>query len=150
MISNILGSEGTGTVTGVDISSHRVATCRSLVKRYKVAERVRLFNADGTTFSVHAPSRVGAKVLKKYDSIPEPSEKKRKGNEDVPLKIADRINPFHAPKTLRFDPQLRGEAFLYDKVIVDAECTHDGSILHILKVSMWFTNIGIDRNYIAK
>ncbi|KAG2179987.1 hypothetical protein INT43_003774 [Umbelopsis isabellina] len=137
MISNILGSEGTGTVTGVDISSHRVATCRSLVKRYKVAERVRLFNADGITFGVHAPSRIGAKILKKDDSIQEPSEKKRKGNDEVPVKTVERINPFHAPKTLRFDPQLRGEAFLYDKVIVDAECTHDGSILHILKYEKW-------------
>jgi hypothetical protein len=30
--------------------------------------------------------------------------------------------PFFAPKILRNDPQLQGEGYKYDKVIVDAEC----------------------------
>ncbi|KAI8578845.1 hypothetical protein K450DRAFT_244795 [Umbelopsis ramanniana AG] len=138
MISNIIGSEGTGTVTGVDISPHRVATCRSLVKRYQVAERVRLFNADGTTFKVYAPSRLGARVIREADG--ENPDRKRQqisqGQTAESSKPAS-IKPFYAPKILRFDPQMQGEEYLYDKVIVDAECTHDGSISHILKYQTW-------------
>jgi len=117
MISNIIGSEGTGTVTGVDISPHRVATCRSLVKRYKVAERVRLFNTDGTTFKVYAPSRLGARVIREADC--EKPDRKRQhisqgqtGDSSKPPSV----KPFYAPKILRFDPQLQGEEYLYDKV----------------------------------
>lgn len=122
MISNILGSTetGTGTVTGVDISPHRVATCRSLVKRYRVADRVRLFNADGTTFPVHAPSRLGARVIKEGNSH-EPDCKRQQTNEGKPVRSGEsnavpHVKPFYAPKILRFDPQLKGEDFLYDKV----------------------------------
>ncbi|KAI9286261.1 S-adenosyl-L-methionine-dependent methyltransferase [Umbelopsis sp. AD052] len=138
MISNIIGSEGTGTVTGVDISPHRVATCRSLVKRYKVAERVRLFNADGTTFKVYAPSRLGARVIRQATGD-RPDRKRQhitQGQTAESSKPAS-IKPFYAPKILRFDPQMQGEEYLYDKVIVDAECTHDGSISHILKYQTW-------------
>jgi hypothetical protein len=34
----------------------------------------------------------------------------------------EKMVPFHAPKMLRNDPQLQGEGYKYDKVIVDAEC----------------------------
>ncbi|KAG0006934.1 hypothetical protein BGZ65_001541 [Modicella reniformis] len=49
----------------------------------------------------------------------------------------EKLVPFYAPKMLRNDPQLQGEGYKYDKVIVDAECTHDGSIAHILKYETW-------------
>jgi hypothetical protein len=117
MISNIIGSEGTGTVTGVDISPHRVATCRSLVKRYKVAERVRLFNADGTTFKVYAPSRLGARVIREENG--DNSDRKRQQISQEQTAKSSKpasIKPFYAPKILRFDPQLQGEEYLYDKV----------------------------------
>lgn len=119
MISNLFGKEGVGTVTGVDIAEHRLSTCRSLLKRYKVGERVRLFKADGTTFSILPPSRIGNRV------IHEEHDSKRQKTEIV--------KPFWAPKTLRYDRQIN-HGVLYDKVLVDAECTHDGSIAHILKV----------------
>lgn len=123
MISNIIGSEGTGTVTGVDISPHRVATCRSLVKRYKVAERVRLFNADGTAFKVYAPSRLGARVIREADCN-QPDRKRQQisqGQTGYSSKPPT-VNPFYAPKMLRFDPQLQGEEYLYDKVDVYPQC----------------------------
>ncbi|CAO3697822.1 unnamed protein product [Rhizopus microsporus] len=122
MISNLLGKEGVGTVTGVDIAEHRLSTCRSLLKRYKAGERVRLFKADGTTFSILPPSRIGNRV------IHEEHDSKRQKTEIV--------KPFWAPKTLRYDRQIN-HGVLYDKVLVDAECTHDGSIAHILKYEKW-------------
>lgn len=121
MISNLLGKEGLGTVTGVDLAGHRLATCRSLLKKYKVGERVRLFEADGTTFDVPPPSRLGGRVI-----VEQPPSKKQK---------MDVKKPFWASKMLRFDGQVKSDR-MYDKVLVDAECTHDGSILHILKVKL--------------
>ena len=61
-ISDLQGTLGVGTVTGVDLSKQRLSVCRSLVKKYKL-EKCRLFHADGTNFDVYAPSRVGASVL---------------------------------------------------------------------------------------
>ncbi|KAG0180247.1 hypothetical protein DFQ29_000981 [Apophysomyces sp. BC1021] len=121
MIANLLGDQGSGTVTGVDLAAHRLATCRSLLKKYRVGARARLFEADGTTFSVWAPSRLGNKVLED-----EPVAKRAK---------RDTVLPFWAPKILRYDPQQVDRP--YDKVLVDAECTHDGSISHIIKYEKW-------------
>ncbi|KAI8334387.1 S-adenosyl-L-methionine-dependent methyltransferase [Chlamydoabsidia padenii] len=120
MIANVLDVQGKGTVTGVDIAAHRLATCRSMIKKYRVGCRVRLYEADGTTFNVPAPSRLGAHLFDQQDD--NESRKKRKV-----------MKPYWAPKTLRYDTAANSLR-LYDKVLVDAECTHDGSISHILKV----------------
>ena len=55
---NKLQMDITGTVTGVDISPHRLATCRSLLKRHRLQQCARLFQADGTTFNVMRPSAI--------------------------------------------------------------------------------------------
>ncbi|KAG0226911.1 hypothetical protein BGW41_004019 [Actinomortierella wolfii] len=199
----------TGTVTGVDISNHRLSTCRSLLKRHRLQQHARLFQADGTTFNVLRPTsldHIRAKILTgttatDIDSKPQSSsntmlpgslakdekdettvsvlrtrrlseteeahanesqssecsptpKKPRIPAEDLTshsqasktensssitnsAKPPTKIVPFFAPKTLRKDPQLQGELYKYDKVIVDAECTHDGSIAHILKYQTW-------------
>jgi 16S rRNA C967 or C1407 C5-methylase (RsmB/RsmF family) len=103
-----------GSVTGVDASYTRLAVTKNLVKRLEL-RRVRLFNYDARVFDVHAPTRIGPTVLKNVEG-------KEKG---------DLIKPMHASRLLRHDQQYIG--FLYDSVIVDAECTHDGSIAHIKK-----------------
>ncbi|CAO3637176.1 unnamed protein product [Cunninghamella echinulata] len=169
MIANIIGVEGTGTATGVDIASHRLATCRSLVKKYKVGNRVRLYDADGTTFDIPAPSRLGSIVLnnddnnngdndnddntnKEKDDLHKGKNKEKKDNDNnitsdkefnndqltlrKKRKLNERKKPFWAPKLLRFD-QSTTTYRLYDKILVDAECTHDGSISHIIKYEKW-------------
>ncbi|KAF9355159.1 hypothetical protein BGX34_010629 [Mortierella sp. NVP85] len=195
----------TGTVTGVDISQHRLSTCRSLLKRHRLQQYARLFRADGTTFGVMRPSAIDtirAKIMAgekndakerghKEESKKRPSSEDSQGNQGEALvgsshearkqsyvehttegvglvkrskgskkaltvtvdyegrtdvttvdgielsSSQDKMVPFHAPKMLRNDPQLQGEGYKYDKVIVDAECTHDGSIAHILKYETW-------------
>ncbi|KAL7749473.1 hypothetical protein RI367_005027 [Sorochytrium milnesiophthora] len=105
-----------GTVTGVDVASHRLATCRSLLKKYRTGN-VRLFLADGTTFSVRAP----------HASV-ERMQKRTKISGAAAI-----VPPFYAPKWMRQDPQLASDDHLYDRVLVDAECTHDGSVAHVAK-----------------
>ncbi|KAJ3193819.1 hypothetical protein HK101_004034 [Irineochytrium annulatum] len=164
MIHDLLGSlEGaTGTVTGVDISRHRLSTCRSLLRKYKLT-RARLFLADGTTFNVLAPSRVGrwTREAKSRDVVQQPAaepalsvpinfelgddfedeladidgifEVKAVESDSVGKQGEGFVKPFHATRLLREDTQLNSASLLYDKVLVDAECTHDGSISHLLK-----------------
>ncbi|RUS23894.1 hypothetical protein BC938DRAFT_474447 [Jimgerdemannia flammicorona] len=165
MIANLLAS-GTGTVTGVDISPHRAATCRSLVRRYKAGARARLFVADGTVFNVLAPRiaarrfaggvegtvrvemegegyadgdvRVEVGVVRGRveadsstaisstehirSSIPPSATSASSGpssstsSPSPSLSAVAPVKPFWAPKLLRFDPQLRGPGYLYDKV----------------------------------
>ncbi|KAG0324909.1 hypothetical protein BG004_003343 [Podila humilis] len=228
----------TGTVTGVDISPHRLSTCRALLKRHRLQQHARLFQADGTTFSVMRPSAIDtirARIMAGGSSSRVKSEKKtnnsndnqgqhnlqtdqqqqfqelassgkrslddddndeEKEDDEQAMELAleseaqkqfhtnfnatessknkrhrssalemftgldmqqqqqqqeqmtlfnrieilhnqEKIVPFFAPKVLRNDPQLSSEGYKYDKVIVDAECTHDGSIAHILKYESW-------------
>ncbi|OZJ04754.1 hypothetical protein BZG36_01834 [Bifiguratus adelaidae] len=147
MMSNLLGREGAGTITGVDVSAHRIATCRKLLKRYQVGDRCRLFHGDGTKFHVHAPIQ-SARHIKaigaRTNGQAEPNDA------TFPQSTAGSVKPYWAPRLLRFDPQVSGSEALYDKVVVDAECTHDGSIQHIIKYSKngWkdFENNFMDAN----
>lgn len=101
--------EHVGTLTGVDLSSHRLSTCRSLIKKYKV-ERARLFCADGTSFN----------------------EPVREFSKPLTLKAESSNRAFHETSAFRKRPT-RLTFMKYDKVLVDAQCTHDGSIKHIRK-----------------
>ncbi|RKP03092.1 hypothetical protein CXG81DRAFT_17347 [Caulochytrium protostelioides] len=113
-----------GTVTGVDISEHRLTISRGLLRKFHPQAPARLYHADGTTFRVGAPARVGPALRPMADaaaSSPEPP-----------------MRPFHASKLVRGSPTdfsgIYGSAvFLYDRVIVDAECTHDASLVHLVK-----------------
>uniref|UniRef100_A0A2P2JLV6 Multisite-specific tRNA:cytosine-C5-methyltransferase trm4b n=1 Tax=Rhizophora mucronata TaxID=61149 RepID=A0A2P2JLV6_RHIMU len=50
LISDLL--DDSGSVTGVDVARHRLAACRTMLQKYALGDRCRLFVADGTTFSV--------------------------------------------------------------------------------------------------
>ncbi|KAJ2157487.1 hypothetical protein GGF46_004459 [Coemansia sp. RSA 552] len=118
----ILG-ESRGTVTGVDVSPHRIATCRSLVKKHGGLRKgfVRLFAADGTSFDQRAPQSGwwDPEVLRQQT-------RRESTGEEAPER------PWFAPKLLSTRYALGGSE-LYDRVLVDAECTHDGSLAHIQK-----------------
>lgn len=97
-----------GTITGVDIAEHRLFTCRSMLKKYKIP-RTRLFCADGTTFDARVARFGGSQVGGKTG-----------------------VRALHETTDFRKRPTIQTDD-LYDKVIVDAQCTHDGSIKHIRK-----------------
>ncbi|KAJ1561678.1 hypothetical protein HK096_003720 [Nowakowskiella sp. JEL0078] len=149
--ADIIGTTGTGTLTGVDISSERMRICKNQMKKFNV-ERGRLFVCDGTTFDVSAPTRVGKwvspEVLKQAKKESDSNNVKRKERETLIEPAVKRIRAVYSGRMIREDQQLRkvtvtntdeiseetDEGFLkYDKVLVDAECTHDGSVVHLLK-----------------
>ena len=114
----------TGIITGVDISPRRLANTRALLKKYSVPH-VRLFQADGTTFAQHPiafTSTPHAHAHAQQPSTP---------------------RPFHASTSLRKRPTT-SLPHLYHKVMVDAQCTHDGSIKHIRKHLGTSTTSSID------
>lgn len=93
-IADLMKKDGSskleGSLTGVDISEHRLNIARSLLKKYGHENDAILYNEDGRTFSKKPPSASG----------------------------------------------------LYDKIVLDAECTHDGSVKHLIK----FANMIKQRN----
>ncbi|KAJ2835279.1 hypothetical protein J3B01_003622 [Coemansia erecta] len=120
-----------GTVTGVDISPHRIATCRSLIKKHAGGNKgfVRLYAQDGTTFNCRAPRAKWwdpAEIREVQLEHPE-----RKGRRRTMLD-----KPWFAPKLLSTNYACSGSD-LYDRVLVDAECTHDGSLAHVQKYERW-------------
>lgn len=193
MMAEFLGDSG--SLTAVDIARPRLAACRTMLRKYELGRRTRLYLGDGTSFSllpltgaskscsasgsddqchgeesrdsssfdglpiVHSGFQKDARMetttlygewrsgrtrqekraakRAKYLGIPLQS-----GEDGVPelffygvdsgvvgMKVADVAQ-------ICCDAQntsLRG----YDKVLVDAECTHDGSLKHITKYKQW-------------
>lgn len=163
MILDLLGSSG--SVTGVDVARHRLAACRTMLQKYSLGDHCRLFVADGTTFSLF-PIRVRSDskscecglegkldVYKEWTSRRPWKERKReaKARASVASQLASRI---HDPELIFYGRNSgvvglsKSELYQtlhcsevlhcgYDKVLVDAECTHDGSIKHIQKFEQW-------------
>ncbi|KAJ1800850.1 hypothetical protein LPJ59_000759 [Coemansia sp. RSA 2399] len=129
-----------GTVTGVDISAHRAATCRSLVKKHAGSDKafIRLFLDDGTTFDRNAPQdRWWDPKSVKCSIIKSPTDTNSELH-SKPLRRKRVVDgrPWFAARLLSSAYACEGTE-LYDRVLVDAECTHDGSLAHIHKYNRW-------------
>ncbi|GMH06552.1 hypothetical protein Nepgr_008392 [Nepenthes gracilis] len=163
MILDLLGDSG--SVTGVDIARHRLAACRTMLQKYALSDRCRLFVADGTTFSL-TPNR-DISISKRCESILEEKvDSFQEWTSKRPWKARKCAAKAREGSSLQFalcsgDPELifygrhsgvvgctREEVYRkfsisdiswcgYDKVLVDAECTHDGSIRHVQKFEYW-------------
>ncbi|XP_068305024.1 rRNA (cytosine-C(5))-methyltransferase NOP2C-like isoform X1 [Pyrus communis] len=160
MISDLLGDSG--SVTGVDVSSHRLAACRTMLQKYALGNRCRLFVADGTNFSliprrVHSDPKSCESALEENLTFKEwtsrrpwkerkqaarirKSDAVRSGNQLPDLIYYGchsgvvGLTKSELYQTFRDDEYL---SYGYDKVLVDAECTHDGSIKHVQKFEQW-------------
>lgn len=131
-IANLLGEETEGSVTGVDVSEQRLSACKTVCTKYKIPN-VRLFLEDGTTFGNLAPSKEKSKEeegkeASNENSIPLNQRGKRKKKKKKKVKIQ---GLFYESEGIKSFGNLNSQ--LYDKVLVDAECTHDGSVKHIAK-----------------
>ena len=143
----------TGSVTGVDCCDYRVGVARNLLRKY-AATNVRLFLADGTHFQHLAPpsaeqrEREVKRVTAERGAAPPDyapvSRRTVLANGQLGFVILQGQNlgkgTMKSRRNHRFD--LRGivwasehklsfDSFaLYDRIIVDAECTTDGAIRH--------------------
>jgi hypothetical protein len=50
MVAELLGASG--SLTAVDIAQPRLAACRTMLQKYGLGSRIRLYLGDGTTFSL--------------------------------------------------------------------------------------------------
>ncbi|KAL2333812.1 hypothetical protein Fmac_015025 [Flemingia macrophylla] len=160
MVLDLLGDSG--SVTGVDVARHRLAACRTMLQKYTLGDRCRLFVADGTAFSVIPSSLLSDRescvfgleerldVFKEWTARRPWKERKRVNKSGI-AQLVSRSQPpeliyygQHSGvvgltkeelyKTLS-DNEIANHG--YDKVLVDAECTHDGSVKHIQKFEHW-------------
>ncbi|XP_073008836.1 uncharacterized protein [Typha latifolia] len=163
MLSDILGSSG--SLTAVDVARHRLAACRTMLQKYSLGDRCRLFVSDGTSFSilpVVSCLETESCTMDGKDSTNKFLEwtSKRSWKDRKKQKKASNTTALHHTQ-LTAEPELifygrhsgvvglcRSDLFNpicdnepstsgYDKVLVDAECTHDGSIKHIQKFEFW-------------
>ncbi|CAI5717696.1 unnamed protein product [Peronospora destructor] len=133
MIADLLQLRG--SVTGVDYSRSRLCACRRLVYKYQLLGsgtqwRCRLFCADGRTFNIGPKTECaqvdGVELLLDTQEIASraPKDRKRK-----------RKNKSARARDAKQQKLVLADAALYDKVLVDAECTHDGSIRHLQRLN---------------
>lgn len=103
---------GCSTVTGVDISKQRLFTARSMVRKYAAGKNIRLFCTDARSFCEPPVVPLALGTLAKRDEA---------------SKCFFSTGPFRKQPCEVVEPRL------YDKILVDVQCTHDGSIKHIVK-----------------
>ncbi|KAK8969760.1 hypothetical protein KSP40_PGU014255 [Platanthera guangdongensis] len=162
MLADLLGNSG--SITGVDVAQHRLAACRTMLQKYKLGDQCRLFVADGTTFSLvpvgsHTDMKLCSIDGQDMDIFREWTSKRSwKDRKDAAKK---KVGTSTQASEEPLEPELifygrdsgvvgaqRTKLFRmaddnvistsgYDKVIVDAECTHDGSVKHIQKFEYW-------------
>eukprot|EP00249_Psilotum_nudum_P020642 c27790_g1_i1 orf=440-1945(+) len=186
MITDLL--EEAGTVTGVDISRHRLAACRTMLMKYGAGKRCRLFLTDGTKFALLPLRQIGKDeaenvnltamdggfhLCKSYgQELPNHSNgicstfgewTSRRTRKEKQLAQRARMWEERMDYPEEKEPELffygaysgivgmtkddlfgnackdgkRTLEFGYDKVLVDVECTHDGSLKHISKYEKW-------------
>ena len=123
------------SLTGVDCSLPRLSACRNLCKKYKL-RGVRLCLADGRTFALPPPSSttlalpLSGFVLLDLSSSPTPTLRLTKQQ-----RRAHRRR--HPPQPSPDPPPAPGPVARYQRVLVDAECSHDASVRHVLKFERW-------------
>lgn len=121
-----------GEAVGVDVAPHRLAACRNVLRKYAVTN-ARLSLGDGAVWDPRAAEWL--------DLGPPPrgrGQRGRKRRRDAAA--AAEAAAAHAargeePEEQEEAPQ---ESETFDRVLVDAECTHDASLRHVEKFgSQW-------------
>jgi 16S rRNA C967 or C1407 C5-methylase (RsmB/RsmF family) len=150
-VSNNAPREHSGSVTGVDIAAHRLAAAKTLVKKYHVPN-VRLFEADATTFDVLAPLLADTtETVTPPQLMPLPwntsnaapnnnngevseGQQYEKTAPNKRRKLNKKKHKDNLPGLLLANHwKLRQSSVqLYDKILLDAQCTLDASIRHVL------------------
>lgn len=120
-----------GTVTGVDLAEHRLQKCRKRVRAAGLFN-ARLFRADGCEFAAAVPSngeRMRAVRGEFADSLWHVADSCLTAKQRKVRRRRHRRSGLPA----LCDSSAESEATLFDKVLVDAQCTHDGSLRHVRK-----------------
>ncbi|KAL7604980.1 hypothetical protein Lser_V15G19546 [Lactuca serriola] len=139
----LLGNSG--SVTGVDVAKHRLAACRTLL--HFIPIRVHSdFKSVNREFGVEKDE-----FLYKEWTSRRPWKERKRANKEIKngfLELVQDPELIYYGRCSGVVGMSKIELFKtvssheisqygYDKVLVDAECTHDGSIKHIQKFENW-------------
>ena len=154
MIADLLSSSS--TVVGVDISENRLAVCKRIVKKYHVdprtsgdsssRARIRLYCADGTKFGSESdPELVFDSVAAAEDQ--KTAGKRKRMNKSARARERKRLRQHSSldkakPPSTVFEESCQAPLTIepFDYVLVDAECSTDGSLKHVQKRALKNTN----------
>ncbi len=131
------------TVIGVDCSESRLSTCRKIIEKHQVVPyigskegksiRIRLYNNDGTMFGSEPTNLIFDSSVCMEQRLHDEGRKRRnrsaKGRERKRLKElvdVDRQASQAGESSLSHVP-----VKLFDRVLVDVECSTDGSLKHV-------------------
>lgn len=143
LIADAIGA--TGVAVGTDISLNRLFTARSVLKKHQTNNAC-LFAADGSSFSLHSATmhldqgeltaRYGSNGLTAWEERRVRRFCKRQCVNDVDGSAAVNETAVvfltqSVRKKLEHLRKFSGEHHGFDRVIVDAECSHDGSLAHM-------------------
>jgi len=148
--STVKGISG-DVVMGVDIDPQRLYVCRKIVKKYHIDSlltsgsdckmndcdrnvRLMLYNSDGTNFSVQNRGKLF------FDTVAEKEELKscktgnnrKRMNKSARARERKRLKALEKSENLKNNQDSNQDGF-FDRVLVDAECSTDGSIKHLLE-----------------
>ena len=140
------GGENGGSVSGVDVSLQRLRICRSLVKKHRV-RGVRLFHGDGTLVDLEPnPAPVRSATIIRIRSSTAGGKRRRAVHASMSAPQTKRActtgnaeeNGKREAKAADNQPRYEKNCAnatpkRFDRVLVDAECTHDGSVKHLAK-----------------
>ncbi|KAJ7944156.1 S-adenosyl-L-methionine-dependent methyltransferase superfamily protein [Quillaja saponaria] len=127
MVLDLIGNSG--SAIGINFARHRLAACRTMLQKYALGDRCQLFVAAGNRFSLIPPG-----VYSESQSCESAMEETVSGcSEDQhPELMFYGLHSGVVAFTKRelyetiSDSELTSHG--YDKYLVDAECTHDGSL----------------------
>ena len=118
---NVFDISHIGSVTGVDISPSRLNVCKKLIRNER-CNNVRIYQHDGKTFDTMVDDTFV------YHNKINNTIHGSLFNKKMKKKYSKR-NTLNNPISSKC---------LYDKILIDSQCSHDGSIKHILKYKHQF------------
>jgi 16S rRNA C967 or C1407 C5-methylase (RsmB/RsmF family) len=150
-IADILASsEKSVSVVGVDISEHRLSLCKNIVKKYHVNPstsgrmkdrasncRIRIYHADGVSFGTKSEADI--LVFDSGAALEESSHAGKRKRMNKSARAREKKKLRQLTSLDKKGKSTQGQEFLsvssavkqFDRVLVDAECSTDGSIKHI-------------------
>lgn len=140
-------------VVGVDICEHRMNICKKIVQKYFIEETsgrgnaeeshvgIQLYREDGTTFGVQRPNLVFDSGVAMEEMVQRGGKRKRM-NKSARAREKKRLRQIATTecgsatqrensKSTKDENEVGNNIQLFDFVLVDAECSTDGSFKHI-------------------
>mmetsp|Transcript_8897 Transcript_8897/g.18486 ORF Transcript_8897/g.18486 Transcript_8897/m.18486 type:complete len:483 (-) Transcript_8897:38-1486(-) len=140
-------------VVGVDVCEHRMNVCKSIVQKYFIDSEtsgrseeshvgIQLYRQDGTTFGVRTPastlnlvfdSGVAMEEMVQRGGKRKRMNKSARAREKKRLRQIASVESDSVPHGMKqgLENKVQTNIGLFDYVLVDAECSTDGSFKHI-------------------